>query len=227
MDNTKAKRVTKSFTADWEKRNLPKMARALPAWVTPDHLTGLGLLASVGIGAGFILSYRSPLWLVLSIVSLFLHWVGDSLDGTLARVRKQERERYGYYVDRTADAISTVIICVAFGLSPYVSMASALLLAVGYLLLQIYAEICAYTSRKFPLSFGRMGPTEVRIALALFSLGLMFWQPSVVRFEGLVMTQLDLAVIAISAGLMGTFLLSSAAEAKRLDVLDRSESAKA
>ncbi len=217
----KATRTTQSFTATWEKKNLPKIAAALPAWVTPDHLTALGLLAALGIGAGYVLAHQHPAWLLLSIVSLFLHWLGDSLDGTLARVRKQERERYGYYVDRTADAISTVVICGAFGLSPFVNMSTALLLAVSYLLLQIYAEICAYTSKKFPLSFGRMGPTEARIAMALFNAVLIFWRPESIQIAGFNMTELDLLVMLVSAGLMATFLVSSALEAKRLDVLDR------
>ncbi len=179
------------------------------------------MVAALGIGAGYVLAHQHPAWLLLSIVSLFLHWLGDSLDGTLARVRKQERERYGYYVDRTADAISTVVICGAFGLSPFVNMSTALLLAVSYLLLQIYAEICAYTSKKFPLSFGRMGPTEARIAMALFNGVLIFWRPQPLQIAGFGMSELDLLVMLVSAGLMATFLVSSALEAKRLVVLDR------
>lgn len=208
-----AVRISESFTTRWEKRNLPKIARALPAWVTPDHLTLLGIVAALMIGAGYVLSHRSTSWLLLSVVGLFFHWFGDSLDGTLARVRKQERERYGYYVDRTADAISVVVIFVCFGLSPFLSLSVAMMVAVGYLLIMIYAEICAYTSGRFPLSFARLGPTEARIILALFTSLLIFWQPPA--------RVLDAAGVLASGVLFLSFLVLSANEARRLDQLDR------
>ena len=83
-----AKRVTKSLTSDWETANLPRLAASLPAWVTPDHLTGLGIVAAFIIGLGYVMAHRSPAWLLLTIFGLALHWFGDSLDGTLARVRR-------------------------------------------------------------------------------------------------------------------------------------------
>jgi phosphatidylglycerophosphate synthase len=209
----KAQRTTTSLTSGWEKKNLPRIAAALPAWVTPDQLTGLGVVAAAITGAGYVMAAYSPLWLFLSIAGLFLHWAGDSLDGTLARVRKQEREKYGYYVDRTADAISVVIMCVAFGLSPYVSLHVGLLLAIGYLLLMVYAEVCAYVSKKFPLSFARIGPTEARIILAAFTLILFVRPPS--------REALDALGLGASALMFGAFLVSSALEARRLDRLDR------
>jgi len=220
-DSDKAQRTTQSFTAAWEKRNLPKMARALPSWVTPDHLTGLGVFAAALIGAGYVLAHLSPWWLMLCVVGLVVHWAGDSLDGTLARVRKMERERYGYYVDRTADAISTVLIGIGFGLSPYVHLSVAMMMTIGYLLLQLYAEICAYTSRRFPLSFGYMGPTEARIALGAFTTALMFWTPRSFMFGPFNLTYVDAVVLATSAGLIFTFMKSSLQEAKYLDKLDR------
>lgn len=222
-NNQKAQRMTDGLTARWEKENLPRMAAALPAWVTPDHLTVLGLVAAVVIAAGYVLSSFSPAWLLLVVVGLFFHWLGDSLDGTLARVRKQTRERYGYYVDRTADAISTVLIGVAFGLSPYVHLSVAMLMTISYLLLQIYAEICAYTAREFPLSFGHLGPTEARIALALFTVLMMFLPPASVVVAGLNVTWVDGVVLCVSAGLFVTFAVSSWRQARRLDVLDRQQ----
>src|SRR5262245_26372379 len=119
-----AERVSRTLTSAWEKRNLPRIAERLPAWVMPDHLTLLGIVAALAIGAGYVLSHLSRLYLLLSIAGLFAHWFGDSLDGTLARVRKTEREKYGYYVDRSADAVSIVIICAAFGLSPFISLST-------------------------------------------------------------------------------------------------------
>ncbi len=218
-----AQRMTDGLTARWEKENLPKMARALPEWVTPDHMTILGLVAAVVIAAGYVLSAWSPAWLLLVVVGLFFHWAGDSLDGTLARVRNKTRERYGYYVDRTADAISTVLIGIAFGLSPYVALPIAMLMTISYLLLQIYAEICAYTAREFPLSFGRLGPTEARIALGLFTVLMMVSPPASIVVAGLQLTWVDGLVACVSVGLLATFAVSSWRQARRLDVLDRQQ----
>ncbi len=216
-----AKRSTQSVTAAWEKRNLPKIAAALPQWVLPDHLTLLGVAAAGLVAAGYILSHLSPWWLVLCLLGLLVHWAGDSLDGTLARVRKVERERYGYYVDRTADAISTVLIGVGFGLSPYVHLSVAMMMTIGYLLLQLYAEICAYTSKRFPLSFGKVGPTEARIVLGLFTVGLFFHTPHSFMLGPFALTYVDAVVLVVSGGLLFTFLSASFKEAKYLDRLDR------
>ncbi len=220
-EETKAVRTTKSLTHAWEQRNLPKMARALPAWVTPDHMTALGVFAALIIGAGFVLSNISEFWLLAVIPGLLLHWAGDSLDGTLARVRKMERENYGYFVDRTADAISVVLMGVGFGLSPYVQLPLAMLLTMGYLLIMLYAEICAYTTRTFPLSVGHFGPTEVRIFIGLASLALFFFQPVTQIWMGIEMSVVDVGVVAGSAGLFTAFLASSAKQAIALDIADR------
>lgn len=213
MKSEKAERVTTSLTAAWEKRELPRIAKALPAWIRPDHLTGLGIVAAIMVGTGYVMAGNSRMWLLVSIAGLFFHWFGDSLDGTLARVRKQEREKYGYYVDRTADAISVVVICIAFGLSHFVSFYVGLLLAIGYLLLMVHAEVCAYVSKKFPMSFARMGPTEARIMLAVFTMILFVSPPS--------LEVLDVIGVGVSAVLFAAFLVLSAREAHRLDRLDR------
>lgn len=218
---TKAQRINRSLTAAWEKKNLPKMAKALPAWVTPDHLTILAMVGTFAVAAGYVLSSWSPYWFLLALVGLPIQWYGDSLDGTLARVRKTERERYGYHVDHTADAVSTVIICVALGLSPYVSFSVALLLATAYLLLQISTEIRAYTSKNFPLSFGGFGPTEARIALGIFTLVLMLWRPEQIIAFGVTCTVLDLVLVGVATMLFSFFVISAIKEARRLDLLDR------
>lgn len=221
METDQAQRMTQSFTAAWEKRNLPRIAHALPAWVTPDHLTTLGVVASAVVGLGYLLAHLSPAWLILSIGAIAIHWFADSLDGTLARVRQRERERYGYYVDRTADAISTVIICSCVGLSPFARAFSGLALAVGYLLLQNYAEICAYTLKRFPLSFGRLGPTEARIGLAAVNLLLIFWQPPQLSVGTLSFNWLDLALLVFGFGFVATYAVLAIRGAKQLAALER------
>jgi len=143
-EEKKAKRVIDTITGPWERRNLPKMARALPSWVKPDHLTVLGIVAGFIIAAGYILTWQSRWWLLLANLGLLIHWYADSLDGTLARVRRVEREQYGYFVDHICDAFTTVIVTIGLGLSPLMKLETALFLTIGYLLLNIYANTCSY-----------------------------------------------------------------------------------
>jgi archaetidylinositol phosphate synthase len=105
---------------------LRSIAVRLPRWVLPDHLTALGVVAALGVGACYLLSNHSPAWLWAASALLVVHWLGDSLDGTLARVRRIERPRYGYYLDHLTDAFSTVVIGIGLGLSPYMLLATAL-----------------------------------------------------------------------------------------------------
>ena len=126
-----AKRELGFLLAAPEKRLVVAIAGRLPSWVTPNQLTGLGVLAAVGTGVAYALSARSPAWLGLASLMLVLHWLGDSLDGTLARVRRAERPRYGYYLDHFVDAFSTSAIGIGIGLSPYVDLTLALGLVIG------------------------------------------------------------------------------------------------
>jgi len=148
-----------------EARMLDWIARRLPARVLPDHLTALGVLAAVGIAAAYALSDRDPAWLWVASALLVVHWLGDSLDGTLARVRRIERPRYGYYLDHLVDAIATALIGLGLGLSPYMLVGTALLAVVVYLVLSINIYLETQTLGVFRLGYGRLGPTEARIAL--------------------------------------------------------------
>jgi archaetidylinositol phosphate synthase len=224
-----AKRINFSLTSKWEKKNLPRMARALPSFITPDHLTMLGIIASLLIATGYILTRYSPWWLLFSNLGLFLHWYGDSLDGTLARVRKQERERYGYFVDHICDAFTVFIIAFAVGLSPYALMSTALFVATGYYLMSIYVHIQAYTNAKFNLSVAGMGPTEFRIAVFILNFVLIFWNPVLAHYEQIVFTAFDFAgsaiglvflVMFIGKGIQGSYRLNKE-EKLRLDTMPR------
>ena len=139
-----ATRVQTSVLARVEKRLLVWMAERLPAWVTSDRLTVLALIAMVGAGLSYWLAAWSRAGLVLVIVFLALNWFGDSLDGTVARVRGSERPRYGFYVDHVIDAVGTLFLLVGLGLSGYMSPLVALALLVAYFLLMI--EIYLATS---------------------------------------------------------------------------------
>ncbi len=157
---------TKSFLlAAPEERLLRAIAQRLPRRVQPDHLTGLALLAAVGIAVAYGLSNQSPVWLWAVSALLVVHWLGDSLDGTLARVRRSERPRYGYYLDHLADAVATACIGLGLGLSPHLLLATGLVVVVAYLLLSINTYLETQALGEFRLGYGRIGPTEARLAL--------------------------------------------------------------
>lgn len=165
-------RDLRSVTANKEKEILIAMARRLPRWVSPDHLTVLGVLAMAGAGICYRLLSVTPLALMGVNLFLFLNWLGDSLDGTLARVREKQRPRYGFYVDHLADAFGAVFLLGGLAASGLASPLSALALLVAYLLLQVHIALKAHTTGVFQIAFGGVGGTEARILLALMNLAL-------------------------------------------------------
>jgi archaetidylinositol phosphate synthase len=148
-----------------EARVLEWIAKRLPGWVKPDHLTALGVLAAVAIAAAYVLSNGDSAWLWAASGLLVLHWLGDSLDGTLARVRKTERPRYGYYLDHLVDAFATAAIGIGLGLSPHMLLAVGLAIVVVYLILSINTYLETHAFGVFTLGYGRFGPTEARLLL--------------------------------------------------------------
>jgi phosphatidylglycerophosphate synthase len=160
-----------------ETRALEWIARRVPAWLKPDHFTALGVLASLGIAAAYVLSNGDRVWLWAASALLVVHWLGDSLDGTLARVRKSERPRYGYYLDHLVDAFATAAIGIGLGLSPYMLLAVGLVIVVAYLTLSINTYLETQAFGVFALGYGRFGPTEARLVLvaanSVLALGLI------------------------------------------------------
>ena len=148
-----------------EGRVLQWIAERIPSRVKPDHLTALGVLASIGIAAAYVLSNGDRLWLWAASALLVVHWLGDSLDGTLARVRRSERPRYGYYLDHLVDAFATAAIGIGLGLSPHMLLAVGLAIVVAYLILSINTYLETHAFGVFSLGYGRFGPTEARVML--------------------------------------------------------------
>jgi archaetidylinositol phosphate synthase len=175
------KRVQESFVAALEKRALLWMAERTPTWIGPDHLTALGLAAQIGAGACYALAAWNRNWLLSAIVFLALNWLGDSLDGTLARVRQRLRPRYGFYVDHMVDTVGALALMGGLGLSHYMHPWIAMALLVGFLVLSIQTYLATHTLGEFRLSFWSFGPTELRILLAVGNLAL-FWKPVVHLF---------------------------------------------
>jgi archaetidylinositol phosphate synthase len=162
---TDAPRSKQFILAVPEARVLEWIARRLPGFVKPDHLTALGVLASLGIAAAYVLSNGNSAWLWAASALLVVHWLGDSLDGTLARVRKAERPRYGFYLDHLVDAFATAAIGIGIGLSPYMLLSVGLAIVVAYLILSINTYLETHAFGVFNLGYGRFGPTEARLIL--------------------------------------------------------------
>jgi len=170
-----ATRVHGSFLAGAEKRALIWMAERMPRAINSDHLTALGFAAQLATGACYALASRDRRWLLAAIVCLALNWFGDSLDGTLARVRQQQRPRYGFYVDHMIDSIGSAAMMIGLAFSGYMHPFIAIGLLIAFLLLSIQSYLATYTVGEFHLSFWRFGPTELRILLGLGNLALFRW----------------------------------------------------
>ena len=172
------RRVQESWVAAAEKHALLWLAARTPPWIGPDHLTGLGLAAQVGAGVCYALAARNRYGLLGVIVCLGLNWLGDSLDGTLARVRQQLRPRYGFYVDHMVDSFGALALMGGLALSGYMHPWIAMGLLVAFLMLSIQSYLATHALGEFRLSFWRFGPTELRILLAVGNLALL-WKPHV------------------------------------------------
>ena len=210
--HTDAPRSKKFLLAVPEARVLDWIARRLPRAVKPDHLTALGVLASIGIAAAYVLSNGDELWLWAASGLLVVHWLGDSLDGTLARVRKAERPRYGYYLDHLVDAFATAAIGIGLGLSPHMLLAVGLAIVIAYLILSINTYLETQAFGTFTLGYGRLGPTEARLLLVgvntLLAVGLIG--------DG----ALDVLGIALAAAMILALLGRAGRNLKRLAELE-------
>ncbi len=161
------KRINRILLGGLERPAIAWMVRHTPAWVTPDHLTFLGFLAAILIGVSYWLTNINPAFLWLANLGFFLNWYGDSMDGNLARYRKIERPKYGFFIDHTVDTISETCIFLGIGLSPYVDFPLAALALVGYLSMANLVYITTSVKGKFKISYGSLGPTEARVIAML------------------------------------------------------------
>jgi archaetidylinositol phosphate synthase len=180
MRNVRArpdKRIQQSWLAGPEKRVLLWLAWNTPEWVNSDHLTIFGFAAQIAAGAFYALARFDRSALIGVIVCLALNWFGDSLDGTLARVRQRQRPRYGFYVDHMVDTFGALALMAGLGDSGYMNPWIAMGLLAGFLVLSIQSYLATHTLGEFRLSFWRFGPTEIRILLAIGNLAL-FWKPT-------------------------------------------------
>jgi archaetidylinositol phosphate synthase len=168
-----ARRINQSLTASIEKRALQWMAERAPKWVTSDQLTMLGLAAQVGAGLFYALSRYNRYALLLVILCIALNWFGDSMDGTLARVRHLQRPRYGFYVDHIVDIFGSVALMCGLGFSGFLHWQTSIAMLIAFLLLSSESYLATYTLSSFEMSQGIFGPTEIRILLIIGNLALL------------------------------------------------------
>jgi phosphatidylglycerophosphate synthase len=214
-----ARREHLSLTAVAEKKALVWMAERLPAGINSDHLTALGLLAFLAGGICYALVPRSPLWLHGVNVCLVLNWLGDSLDGTLARVRNRLRPRYGFYVDHMVDALATLFLLVGLAASGLVTPMVAVGLLVAYYFLTINMGFATHALGVFKISFGLLGGTELRLLLALVNL-VVLAKPRF-AWDGHEALVFDAIALGATLGVAFTALRSTAQVTRRLYEMER------
>ncbi|UWZ82611.1 CDP-alcohol phosphatidyltransferase family protein [Occallatibacter riparius] len=170
---TAAQRINRSLTAAAEKRALEWMASRAPRWVTSDQLTILGLAAQIAAGGCYALARFNHFWLIGACLCLALNWLGDSMDGTLARVRNQQRPRYGFYVDHIVDILGSVALMSGMALSGLVHPQIAITMLIAFLVLSAESYLATHALGRFEMSQGIFGPTEIRILLIIGNLALL------------------------------------------------------
>lgn len=204
-------RVNDILLGPLERPALQFFAKNTPAWATPDTMTLIGVLGALMIMAGYILTQYNMAWLWLSSFGFFVNWFGDSLDGTLARYRKIERPKYGYYVDHIVDVFNQTLMILGLGISPLVRFEIAAVALIGYMMMEAHVFLRTYVDDVFKISYGKLGPTEVRVLIVIantlvFFLGNPAWEFS---FINVPLTLFDL-VVALLAVLLFSFFIVSA-----------------
>ncbi len=219
-DDQKHERVNDILLGPLERPALQWLAARMPAWVTPDVLTLIGIAGSVITFAAYWATNLSPVWLWVASLGLVVNWFGDSLDGTLARFRKIERPKYGYFVDHAVDAVSESLVALGLGLSPYVSFSVAAMALIGYLLMSVHVYLTTYVRGLFKISYGKLGPTEVRVIIIIANAVLFFMGIPAIDIAGRSVVVYDLLFGLLAAVLIVVFIVSTMQEARRLAVED-------
>ncbi len=215
------KRVLDTLTGPIERPVLRWLASRMPGWVTPDVLTAIGVLGSLTIFFSYGLTFYDRRFLWVASLGFVINWFGDSLDGTLARYRHIERPVYGFYIDHVVDVYSEMLIFLGIGLSPYVRFNLACLALIGYLSLSVMVFLRTCVKGEFVLSYGKLGPTEVRlIAICANALVYAVGNPSL-RFLFWTLTVYDWVAMGVIVLLFSISIGTAFTQARSLSQLDR------
>jgi phosphatidylglycerophosphate synthase len=207
-------RIHGSLLAAAEKRLLIRIATRLPHWINSDHLTALGGLAMVGAGLSYGLAPFWPPALLFCVVLLAVNWFGDSLDGTVARVRRHERPRYGFYVDHVLDALGILFVLGGLVAGGFLSPAAGAAFLLAYYLLTIEIALATHALGTFRISYWKFGPTELRILLAIGTLQLLRSPWSTIAGHKLLLFDVGVAIGAVAV--LATFVIAAVTNTARL-----------
>ena len=222
MAATPETRIQTSLLSRKEKKILVWMALRLPKWVNPDLLTWLGLAGACIAGVGYILTNFNVCFLWVSSFGLVLNWFGDSLDGTLARVRNIQRPMYGFFLDHNVDGMTVLIICVGAGFSPLISFSASMLILAGYFLLSIFTYINTFLKNEFKISYGKLGPTEMRLAIIFVNTLFVFLPVDVfqITIRGNTFNLLDIIAVCIALILFALYFGGFVMEKRKYEKMD-------
>lgn len=222
MGNENSERIQTSILNAMEKKALVWLAERQPAWVTSDMLSYVGVAGALLFVVFCVLANRNIDYLWLAPVGLIINWYGDSLDGTLARVRKLQRPVYGFFIDHSLDALTTCMICAGIGLSPFMRMDVALVILAGYLCMSIYTYLSTIVMSEFRLTYGKLGPTEVRIIIILVCILYIFnpWKDVAWEIAGEEWTVFDFIGAAVAVTLFLIYICSMVSDLRRLSRQD-------
>lgn len=220
-DKQSHKRVNDILLGPLERPALQWLAAHMPTWMTPDLLTIIGILGAVIILTGYVLSNENAAFLWLATFGFVVNWFGDSLDGTLARYRKIERPKYGFFVDHTVDAFSQLLIFAGIGLSPYISFELAMLALVGYLLMSIFVYVDTYVTGVFKISYGKLGPTEMRAIAIILNIAFLYIGVPTIELSFVQISIYDFITLLIASILILIYIFSTIRRAGELARLER------
>ena len=199
--------INTAITAKAEEKAKEIICPRIPKWISPDHLTFIGIIGIVIVSIGFILGYLNRYYLGLVPLGLIINWFGDSFNGSIARYRKRTRPNYGYYIDKMVDAIVMIVFGLGLGLSGFVKIEIAILLTAIYLAMIINVDLLVYVKGEAKNSFGWFGPTEIRIIGIIISTVMFFIPVKSYDIYGYLVTQYDIVVLVLSV-LMFLILIS-------------------
>jgi phosphatidylglycerophosphate synthase len=220
----KHKRTNDILLGPLERPALHWLAAHMPAWVTPDTLTVIGVLGGVIVAAGYALTNYSPWFLWLASFGFVINWFGDSLDGSLARYRDIQRPRYGFFIDHTVDALIETLIVLSMGLSPYIRFDLAALVLIGYLLLSVFIYITMLVTNEFRLSYGKFGPTEVRVIAILANALIFFIGNPTLQLPVGDLSVYDLLVVIVAFALLAIYVTQMMIKGRQLAREDQPKS---
>ncbi|MDF1499017.1 MAG: CDP-alcohol phosphatidyltransferase family protein [Anaerolineales bacterium] len=217
------KRINQTLLGPFEKPLLQWFARQTPSQIGSDTMTLIGIVGTAVVFLGYGLSHLDPAFLWLASAGFVLNWFGDSMDGTLARYRKAERPKYGFFVDHLVDAGSQVVIFVGMGISPFVQLDYACLALAGYLLMSIYAYVTAFVTGEFRISYIKLGPTEMRLIAILLNTSVFLFGNPILPIPGSPTSAFDAFVLLIAALLISVFTATSIRKSLELRVQEMRE----